>query len=228
MASTKAPVKPKRTAPVVQGSDAWKLLRCGKVTASRAADVLARLRNGGEAAARRDYRIQLVTEILTGQPFDYGFETGDMRWGREQEPFARMAYEELRGCKVEQIPFAQHPTIAQAGASPDGLVGADGLIEIKCPRSYTHLGYILAGVVPEDYVPQMTWQLASMPERKWVDFVSYDSRMPPKFQLFIRRFYRNENSIALLNSEVITFLGECNAMVKSLDTLEPAQLTTSI
>lgn len=133
MATAAHPVKPKLVAPVLQGSDAWKLLRVGKVTASRVADVLDFKRNGEEGAARRDYRVQLVTERLTGMPSDYGFETADMRWGREQEGNARIVYGDLRKIHVEQIAFAQHPVLKWAGASPDGLVGANGLLEIKCP-----------------------------------------------------------------------------------------------
>ena len=222
--SRKSPVKPKRTPPVVQGTDAWKLLRCGKVTASRVADVVAKLKSGGEPAARRDYRMQIVTEMLTGIPYDYGFETADMRWGREQEAFARIAYEDQHGLFVDQIAFAPHPVLKAAGASPDGLVGPDGLIEIKCPRSYTHLGYLLAGVVPEDYKMQMTWQLACMPERQWVDFVSFDPRMPKHLRMFIRRFYRDEVVIKQTTEEVKQFLSECQSLVAQLGELNPASL----
>jgi putative phage-type endonuclease len=214
--SRKRPVRPKQAEQVTQGTPEWRLLRCGKVTASRVADVMATRRDGTEAAARRDYRVEILTERLTGIPSEYDFETADMRWGKQQEPFARLAYEALRGVHVGQIPFAQHPSIKWAGASPDGLVGDDGLCEIKCPRSYTHLGYILAGVVPEDYKPQMSWQLACMPEREWVDFISYDPRMPPGLRLFVRRFYRTQKVIDDLKQGVIKFLDDVELLLEQL------------
>lgn len=172
-----------------QGTDEWKQQRAGKITASRIADVIGTLKNGGESAERRKYRIQLVTERLTGNPCDYTMESFAMRWGREQEPFARIAYEEMAHCKVVQTGFLDHPTIPNSGASPDGLVGDDGLVEIKCPESFTHINYLLAGVVPCDYKPQMVWQML-VTGRPWCDFVSYDSRFTGKaanLRLFIKR-----------------------------------------
>jgi len=173
---------------VAQGTEEWRLKRCGKITASRIADALDFKRDGKEGAGRRDYRIQLVTERLTGIPTDYGFETVDMKRGVEQEPFARIRYAETRNVHVDQIDFVPHPTIEMAGASPDGLVGTDGLIEIKCPRSFTHINYLLDDVVPEDYKYQMIWQMICT-GRMWCDFVSYDSRLPKQLQLFVKRFH---------------------------------------
>jgi putative phage-type endonuclease len=215
----KKPTKLAKPSVLSQGTEAWKLLRAGKVTASRIADVIKKIKVG-ESTGRRDYRIQLVTERLTGLPTDYGYESYDMRWGSDQEPFARIAYEDRRNLHVEQIAFAQHPTLEFAGASPDGLIGEDGLIEIKCPRSFTHINTILDDVVPEDYKPQMLWQMACT-GRAWCDFVSYDPRMPEHLRLFIKRFHRDEAAIQTITEEVILFLGEVQELTEKLNNLHP-------
>ena len=223
----KSPTKPKTPTGIIQGSDAWRAMRCGRVTASRIADVMAYKKNGDEAAARLDYRTQIVTEMLTGIPFDYAYESPAMRWGTQQEPFALILYGQLRNVEVQQIAFAHHEALEHAGASPDGLVGDDGLIEIKCPMSHTHLAYCLAGVVPEDYKLQMLWQLACLPERKWVDFVSFDPRVGRALQIFIRRFHRNdwaEAQIQLITKEVNKFIDESLTAVAALKNLTPKYL----
>jgi len=171
---------------IVQGTDEWRLERCGKITASRINDAL-NFTKKGESAKRRDYRIQLVMERLTGQPMDNHVDTWAMQWGRDHEPFARIAYCEARQVRVDQVSFVSHPTLAMCGASPDGLVGKDGLIEIKCPQSFTHMGYILEDVVPEDYRNQMLFQMVCT-GRYWCDFVSFDPRFPKHLQLFVKRF----------------------------------------
>ena len=141
----------------IQGSVEWLKARAGKVTGSRIKDVLAQIKSG-EAASRRDYRVELVCEILTGEPTPQGFISRDMEWGTANEPFARGAVEVARGYMVDQVGFVLHPTMDRAGVSPDGLVNwmagdeaPEGIVEIKCPKTATHLGYILAGVVPSDY-----------------------------------------------------------------------------
>jgi len=188
-------------------------------------DACARLKNGGEAAARRDLRIKLVTEILTGEPIDDFYESPAIQWGKENEPFARMYYFELRDVSVRQIAFAHHPTIERAGASPDGLVGTDGLLEIKCPMSYTHLNYILAGVMPEEYKPQMLWQMVCT-GRSWCDFVSFDPRMPKPLRVFIRRFQRDEVQLAAITKEVTELLNEAESMVRNLAALDSISLVS--
>lgn len=197
-----------------QGTSEWLAARAGKVTASRVADVLAKIKTG-EAAARRDYRAQLVAEILTGAPQEPGFINDEMRWGTEQEPYARAAYEVHTGTIVDTVGFVIHPTIEQAGASPDGLIG-DGLLEIKCPKTATHLDYILSGEVPAKYRPQMLWQMACT-DRAWCDFVSFDPRMPAHLQLFIKRLHRDEDQIKAMEAEVRAFLQEVNQTVKALN-----------
>src|SRR3990167_8881971 len=129
-----------------QGSDAWKKERVGNATASRFDDVQAKIKVG-EAKGRIKYRIQLVTERLTGNPVE-GYQNAAMQWGIQTEPEARMAFESVRGVVVEEVGFVKHPTIPNCGASPDGYVGDDGLVEIKCPESTTHLTWMEGGGLP--------------------------------------------------------------------------------
>lgn len=197
-----------------QGTEEWKQARAGKVTASRIPDVLAKIKSG-EAAVRRDYRAQLVAEILTGVPQDDAFFSAEMRWGVEQEPFARAAYEIQTGRDVEQVGMVLHPSIDRGAASPDGLVEFDGLLEIKCPKTATHLAYIQADVVPAQYHPQMLWQMACT-GRDWCDFVSYDPRLPENLQLFFKRFQRDQARIDEIEAEVNAFLMEVMDAVTAL------------
>lgn len=203
-----------------QGTDLWKSTRAGKITASRISDVLSRIKTG-EAAARRDYRAQIVAEILTGTPQDDIFINDAMRWGTEQEPFARAAYETTREVLVDQVGLVIHPTIERGAASPDGLVDPDGLVEIKCPKTATHLSYLLAGTVPSQYQPQMLWQMACA-DARWCDFVSFDPRLPEDLQLFVVRFNRDEERIEEMEEEVERFLAEVDATLASLRNREKA------
>lgn len=197
-----------------QGSEEWLASRAGKVTASRMADVMAKIKTG-EAASRRDYRAQIVAEILTGKPQDGGFTNAEMQWGTDQEPFARSAYEVKTGVMVDQVGLVLHPSTDRAAASPDGLVG-DGLVEIKCPKTATHLQYILDEVVPSKYQPQMLWQMACA-DRPWCDFVSFDPRLPDDLQLFIVRFTRDDERIAAMEAEVQAFLAGVDETVSKLN-----------
>lgn len=196
-----------------QGSAEWLAARAGKVTASRIADVMAKIKSG-EAAARRDYRAQIVAEILTGQPQASTFTNAEMMWGTEQEPFARSAYEVHKSVMVDQVGLVLHPTIDRAAASPDGLV-QDGLLEIKCPKTATHLSYLLAGEVPEQYAPQMLWQMACT-GGKWCDFASFDPRLPDDLQLFVCRLERDDKRIQAMEAEVKVFLSEVDAILERL------------
>lgn len=198
-----------------QGTAEWHQARLGKVTASRITDVMATLKSGGEAASRKNYRAQLVVERLTGQPTE-SYTNVAMQWGIDNEPAARECYEFVTGRTVDQVGFIDHPVVANSGASPDGLVGDDGLVEIKCPNTATHIEYLLAGVVPSDYIKQMQWQMACT-GRKWCDFVSYDPRLTLNLQLFIRRLDRDEKLIAEMEAAVLTFLGEVDATVDKLN-----------
>jgi len=199
----------------LQGSDEWKQARCGRVTASRLGDVLARIKTG-EAAARRDYKTEIVVERLTGQPYDKGFINAEMIWGTENEPLARSAYEMATDCLVDQFGFVVHAEIEQAGASPDGLVGEDGVLEIKAPKSATHLQYLMDGKVPSKYEPQLSWALACT-GRKWADFVSFDPRLPEHLRLFIVRFPRDDKRILEITAEVNVFLREVDEIIERLN-----------
>ena len=197
-----------------QRSDEWRALRIGKVTASRICDVLAKIQKG-EAASRRNYRAEIIVEILTGLPAD-NYVSKEMQWGIDTEPFARAAYELQQDVMVTTVGFACHPVIDRFGASPDGLVGDDGLVEIKCPNTATHIEYLLAGVVPSDYQPQMLVAMACT-GREWCDFVSFDPRLPPRLQLFVRRFFRDDARIAEIEAKVEKFLEEVDDVIARLD-----------
>lgn len=199
-----------------QGSREWTDMRSGLVTASRAADVVAMLKKGGEKAERRDYRSELISEILTGHPYPQSAAFArQVQWGIEQEPFARAAYEMQRGVLTDTPGFVLHPTIPRFGASPDGFVGDDGLIQIKCPTTATHLNWILAGTVPTEHCPQMLAEM-SCTGRDWCDFVSFDPRLPAHLQLFVRRYERDENLISALEKEVIHFTAELDGIIAAL------------
>ena len=197
-----------------QGTPEWKAARAGKVTASKIADVMAKTQKG-EAATRRNYRAQIVAEILTGKPQDDVYTNAAMQWGTEQEPIARSIYETANRVMVDQVGLVIHPTIERGAASPDGLVDPKGLVEIKCPNTATHLEYLLAKTVPSQYQPQMLWQMACC-GADWCDFVSYDPRLPEDLQLFVKRFNRDDERIKAMEDEVNLFLSEVDATIKAL------------
>ena len=188
-----------------QGSSEWLAARLGRATASRVADICAKTKSG-PAASRGNYLLELVTERLTGEPTPF-FVNSAMQWGTDNEPHAREAYEVTRDCFVEEVGFIGHPTIAMAGASPDGLVGEHGLVEIKCPNSLTMVTTLRANEVPAKYLPQIYFQMACT-GRAWCDFVSYDSRLPANCQLFVKRVERDHVKIAEIENEVEAFLAE--------------------
>src|SRR6478752_2514409 len=169
---------------VIQGTAEWHALRLGKVTASRVADVMAKTKTG-PSASRASYAAQLVAERLTGTPAE-SFSNAAMQWGNDKEPEARSLYEFRTEALIEEVGFIDHPTIAMTGASPDGQVDADGLVEIKCPQTATHIDTFVSGAVPTKYLTQMQWQMACT-GRAWCDFVSYDPRLPEAMRLFVRR-----------------------------------------
>lgn len=159
---------------------------------------------------RRKYRIQVVTERLTGIPVA-SFQNAAMLWGTQTEPFAREAHEAETGDLVQRVGFIKHPTIAWVGASPDGFIGDDGLIEIKCPESTTHLEWMDAARVPPEHIPQIQFQLW-VTGRQWCDFVSYDPRFPEDLRLFTVRVKRDDKYIENLAAEVCNFLAEADAL----------------
>ncbi len=196
-----------------QGTPEWLQARCGLVTASRISDVLAKIKSG-EAASRRDYRAQLVAERISGKPTE-SFTNAAMQWGTEHEPFARAAYELSTDSFVEQVGLIRHPEIIMTGASPDGLVSNNGLVEIKCPNTATHIEYALSGKPPAKYQNQMLWQMECT-GREWCDFVSFDPRMPEDMRLFIVRFDRDQQRIDDMKDEVINFICEVEEEIQRL------------
>ena len=199
---------------IEQGTEAWHNDRLGKVTASNLHKVLCRTKTG-YGADRGHYMTQLVLERITGQRAE-SYTNAAMQWGIDQEPFARAAYEAKTGVMVDEVGFVQHPTIEASGASPDGLVGDDGLVEIKCPESKTMLEVWLANSPVEGkYFAQMQWQMACT-DRSWCDYVVYDPRMPAKAQLFVTRVNRHDEFIANAETEVKKFLAEVDEKVSAL------------
>lgn len=199
---------------MLQRTEEWFKERAGKVTASRIADVMAKLKSGGEAATRKNYRAQLVAERLTGKPAE-SFTNAAMQWGTETEPLARAAYEVATGDFVTEVGFIHHPHIKHAGASPDGLVGGN-LIEIKCPNTATHIDYLINKAIPGDYQLQMLWQMACTGSN-WCDWVSFDPRMPERHQLLIVRFERDDARIQEISDAVQEFLNEVEKTIKKLN-----------
>jgi putative phage-type endonuclease len=198
---------------IEQGSQEWFAERCGKVTASRIADLIAKTKSG-PAASRANYMAQLVAERLTGAVAE-SYSNAAMQWGTDMEPEARRNYEFMTNATVDEASFVLHPTIGETGASPDGYVGADGLVEIKCPNTATHIETLLGGSVAGKYVTQIQWQLACT-GRQWCDFVSFDPRMPATMSLFIKRVPRDNDLIKLLEADVIEFLSELRTTVARL------------
>lgn len=196
-----------------QGSQEWFDARLGRVTASRVADVVAKTKSG-YSASRANYAAQLIAERLTGTVAE-SYSNAAMQHGTDTEPQARMAYEFYRDADVVEVGFVAHPSIAETGASPDGLVKADGLVEIKCPNTATHIDTLLGGSVPGKYVTQIQWQLACT-GRAWCDFVSFDPRLPESMRLFVQRVERDDERIAELEQEVTAFLGEVAEKVRAL------------
>ena len=196
-----------------QGSDQWFAARIGKVTASRVADVLAKTKSG-YSTSRDNYMAQLVCERLTGQREEF-FTSAAMQHGTDTEPLARAAYESLKDVLVDEVGFVPHPSIIMAGASPDGLVGDNGLLEIKCPNTATHIDTLLSQTVPGKYNTQMQFQMACT-DREWCDFVSFDNRLPEELQLFVKRVPRDNMYIKLMEDEIVKFLNELDIKIAQL------------
>ena len=196
-----------------QRTDDWFAARLGKVTASRVADVIAKTKTG-YGAGRANYMADLVVERLTGQKAS-SFTNAAMEWGTEQEANAKAAYAAKTGILVEDVGFIDHPTVAMSGASPDGLA-EDGLVEIKCPNTATHLEYIFDGKPPQKYVTQMQWQMACA-GKPWCEFASFDPRLPERLQLLVVRVPRDDDYIKILEQEVTTFLQELDDKLNKLE-----------
>jgi putative phage-type endonuclease len=194
-----------------QRSEEWFKARLGKVTASRVADILAKIKSG-ESASRRNYKIQLVSERLTGEKQETYINQA-MQDGIDREFYARERYVQQFG-EVEEVGFIQHPTL-EAGASPDGMVGEDGIIEIKCPMGTTHTETLMSQDVPSKYMPQIQFQLLCT-GRKWCDFVSYNPMFPEHLQVFVKRVEADQDYQKELEAEVKQFLSEVDDVINKL------------
>jgi putative phage-type endonuclease len=206
---------------VKQGSSEWLKVREGRITASNMGAVIDRLKRNsgdkkaGDYSAEHDrYVLQLVAERLTGRA-EENYVSPAMDWGTEWEGDARSAYEVAFDILVDQVGFAIHPTMDFSGASPDALVGPTGCLEIKCPKTVTHLAWKLAGVAPEEHIPQMMWEMECC-ERLWCDFVSYDPRLPPNMQVFCVRLDYNRELAKSYRSDVLATNAEVEAMMERL------------
>lgn len=197
----------------MQQTPEWFLARVGKATASRVKDIVAKTKTGA-AASRKNYAVELALERLTGSKKE-GFTNAAMQFGIDQEPIAKLAYESRTGRLIEDVGFIDHPTIPMSGASPDGFSG-EGLIEIKCPNSATHLDNLLRGSADPEYLPQMYWQMA-VTGRPWCDFASFDPRFPEHLQLAIYRVNADAQKIKELENEVSQFLTEVDLIVEKLN-----------
>lgn len=195
----------------IQGSAQWMDFRTGKITASRMGEVMAVLKKGGEGADRRNYRIELVTERITERANQH-YVSRDMERGIELEPNARSAYEMAQDILVDRAGFVLHPTMDYLGASPDGLVGKDGGMEIKCPRDTTAVRWIQEGIVPLEHRPQMYTNMLCC-EREWWDFCSFSPYLKP----FIVRLQRDEAEIRKIEEEAEQFNREVEDGVKWLE-----------
>ena len=196
-----------------QRSEEWFAARLGKVTASRVADLMA-VTKSGYSASRANYMAELICERLTGSQAER-FSNATMQWGTDVEPQARAAYEFITDATVSEVGFVPHQTIEMFGASPDGLVGDFGLIEIKCPNTATHIETLLNETVPAKYVTQMQVQMACT-GREWCDFVSFDPRLPADLQIWISRLPRDAAVIENIEAETVKFLGELAEKVEAL------------
>ena len=198
-----------------QRTDEWFASRLGKVTASKIVDIMAKTKTG-ISASRANYEAQLIAERLSNARQD-SFTNAAMQWGIDNEEDARLAYEFITGYLVEEVGFIDHPNIDMSGASPDGLVGSDGLVEIKCPNTATHIRFLETGKIETKYNYQMQWQMACT-SRSWCDFVSYDPRLASKFSVKVVRVDRDDSLIQSVERSVQEFLATLAAKIEALET----------
>lgn len=200
---------------IEQGSNEWFQMRLGKVTASRIADLMSKVKSG-ESAGRKKLKNELARERLTGKRIE-SYTNAAMERGTALEPLARASYEVKMGLFIDQLPFVNHPVISMAGCSPDGLIGNDGLIEIKCPLPDNHLEHFIndGKDLISRYYAQVQFQMACT-ERKWCDLVSFDPDISEPLQLFIKRIHRDEEFISQAEAEVIEFNNEVDLIVQQL------------
>lgn len=201
-----------------QRTDEWFKARLGKVTASRISDVLA----APTTAAFTNYQAQLIAERLTGEPYE-SHVTAAMQWGTDTEDEARSMYEFLCSQDVQEVGFMNHPDIEHSGASPDGLVDDDGLVEIKCPQTGTHIKTFISGSIEKKYRNQMNWQMACT-GRSWCDFVSYDPRLPAEHSLCVIKFERDDEAICEMEIKVRSFLDDVEDKLSQMNAMKEKKI----
>ena len=203
---------------VIQGEPEWFDCKRGKIGATSLNDIMSKGRSGGQSAGSKNLMAKLAVERLTGLTAET-YSNGAMQWGTDNEPLARAAYGFINDVQVVQVGFVDHPFIDHAGMSPDGLCGEEGLVEIKCPNTATHIEYLRAKSVPSEYVKQVQWQMACS-GRLWCDFMSFDPRMPQRLQSLIVRVWRDEALIDEMQTAANMFLIEVANLVKELEEME--------
>jgi len=201
---------------IQQGTDEWHAARLGKVTASKISDVMMK----STTAGYQNYRSQLICERLTGRPTEFK-PTPAMQHGTETEPQARAVYTMTTGNMVDEVGFIDHPAIAMSGASPDGLIGERGLIEIKCPQPTEHIRTLTGGAIKTGYVLQMQWQMACT-GRDWCDFVTFSPEFPDEMQLHIQRVEADADKQAEIAEAVTAFLADVERTMARLPRMEAA------
>ena len=199
---------------VVQGTGAWFNQRCGKLTASRMKDAIACRKDGKPSADRTNLLKEILAERMTGNVVPH-YNTPEMRHGTEQEPFAKAAYETETGSILRPGYFVDHPTIENFGATPDAFLGREAVVEFKCPKTTTHLDWVIDGTVPDQHKPQILAQLACTQRTRAV-FVSFDPRINGPRQLFIREWTPEPAEIAAIESAARDFLAELERMWDAL------------
>lgn len=205
---------------MIQGSAEWFQIRAGSLTGSRIYEACAKTKErttkkgkitpGRYYEARSDLLMEKLIERLTGQPAQH-FVTDAMQWGTMYEGEARSVYETRKGVLVQDCAYFKHPSIAHSGASPDGIVGKEGVIEIKCPTTKVHLETVLTGEIPQEHIYQMAWEIESAGVQ-WCDFISYDPRLPGNLAFFCKRYYPAPDFLDALRVEVKQFLSELDAL----------------
>ena len=194
-----------------QGTDEWLAERAGKVTASALSNVMM----AKTTAGYQNYMADLICERLTGSPVE-SFKSAAMEYGTETEPQARAFYELESGNNVLECGFIPHPLLADSGASPDGLVGEVGLVEIKCPQPAKHIKNLMGGTIDKGYMLQMQWQMECT-GREWCDFVSFNPSFPDHLKMSIRRVERDAEAQADIKTAVTSFLAEVDAKLRALN-----------
>ncbi len=200
---------------IEQRTDEWLKQRAGCITASRIVDVMAEGRSGKPSVTRLGYMAQLASEILSGEPTENSFTTPDIEWGIERETQARGVYTLRTGNSVVETGFVLHPLLENTGASPDGLVGDDGLLETKCPKTHTHITTLRGGKIDRKYMLQMQWQMECT-GRVWCDFVSFDPRLPSPLNMHIQRVHRDDILLCEIKEAIHQFQSELGEMVADL------------